>query len=107
MVCSVRYNDDEPVNSAHDDQETVCEVGRDKQQEVLVIPSAKAVIYERTVVVIVVRALVANGAVERLLCDDHLAENAQVVQVNVVFKEVVNQLDKVELGFEVAGLHPD
>ena len=107
MVCSVRYNDDEPVNSAHDDQETVCEVGRDKEQEVLVITSAEAVIYERTVVVIVVRALVANGAVERLLCDYHLAENAQVVQVNVVFKEVVNQLDKVELGFEVAGLHPD
>ena len=83
------------------------EVGKDKEQEILVVAVAKAVVDERTVVVIVVRAFVANGAVERLLCDDHLAENAQVVQVNVVFKEVVNQLDKVELGFEVAGLHPD
>jgi len=103
----VRKNVNDPVDRAHDDQETVCEVGRDKEQEVLVVPSAKAVIDERTVVVIVVRALIANGAVERLLCDYHLAENAQVVQVNVVFQEVVNQLNKVELGFEVARLHPD
>jgi hypothetical protein len=70
-----------------------------------VVFGAEAVVDERTVVVVVVRAFVADRAVERCFRFDHLVEDAQVVQMNVLIQKIVNEPDKVVFRGQVAWAH--
>jgi len=69
-----------PENFRQQDQQEE-EVEEDEGEEVLVVPVAQAVIYEGTVMVKALDALIANSAVERCLRFDNFAVGAQVVQV--------------------------
>lgn len=71
------------------------------------IPCTQTVIDEGTMMVIIIGALVTNRTMKRLFRNDHLTENAQIVQVYVVLKEIVNQLYEIEFGPQIARVHPN
>ena len=56
---------------------------------------AKAIVDKVAVVVIVGTAFIAYGTMERAITLNELVENTQVVQVNVVFKEIVDQPNEI------------
>ena len=69
------------------------------------VPGPKAIINEGAVVVVVIRATIANSAVERILWFYDLIKNAQIVQVNVIIQEFVNKPYEVKLWLQVSWLH--
>jgi len=70
-----------------------------------VVSRAKAIVDEIAVMVVVCTATIANGAVEGAVRLYKLVEDAQVVQVNVIFQKVVHQPDEVELLLQIAWRH--
>lgn len=65
------------------------------------VPGPEAVVNEGAVVIVVIGAPVADGAVERVFRLYHLVEDAQVVQVDVLLQEIVNQPNEVEFSLQV------
>lgn len=69
------------------------------------VSGAEAVVDEGTVVVVVVRAFVADRAVKRGFRFDHLVEDAQVVQMNVLIQKAVHEPNEVIFRCQVAWAH--
>ena len=92
-----------PACLEEENEEEKC-VAEDECEEVLVIAVAQAVVYERTVMVKVLNALVADGTMEGSLRLDDLAVRAEVIQVQAEIQRVLHQLRVVVNRAQVTGI---
>ena len=78
------------------------QIGKNEDEEVLVVLGAQTVVYKRTVMIVKLHTSVADGAVKWRFRLYHLVEHTQILNVDLLLKKLVDQRDKLEAGLEIA-----
>ena len=78
------------------------QIGENENKEVLVVLGTQTVIYKGTVMVVKLHTSVANRAVEGCFRLYNLVKHAEILNVDLLFKEFVYQGDKFETGRQIA-----